>query len=84
MPIVSILLLSQVGRLLETLAAVVEATKAQVEKRAALTFEEHQAELAEAEEVRELMGRALCHEVGLQEAAAAAPSVTDQRGDTAM
>lgn len=46
-----LLLPVQVGRLLEALAAVVEATKAQVEKRAALTFEELQAELAEAEEV---------------------------------
>jgi splicing factor 3A subunit 3 len=44
---------SQVGRLLEALAGVVEATKAQVEKRAALTFEEHQAELAEAEQAEE-------------------------------
>lgn len=42
----------QVGRLLEALNSVLEATKAQVEKRAALTFEELQAELAEAEEVR--------------------------------
>jgi splicing factor 3A subunit 3 len=41
---------SQVGRLLEGLAAVAEATRAQVEKRAALSFEELQAELAEAEE----------------------------------
>jgi hypothetical protein len=42
---------AQVGRLLEGLAAVAEATRAQVEKRAALSFEELQAELAEAEEV---------------------------------
>lgn len=41
----------QVGRLLEALAGVAEATRAQVEKRAALSFEELQAELAEAEEV---------------------------------
>lgn len=45
---------AQVARLLEALSSVVETTKAQVEKRAALTFEEHQAELAEAEEVRSL------------------------------
>lgn len=45
-------LAAQVGRLLEALAAVLEATKAQVEKRAALSFEELQAEQAEAEEVR--------------------------------
>ena len=44
----------QVGRLLEGLAAVAEATRAQVEKRAAMSFEELQAELAEAEEVHPL------------------------------
>ena len=52
----------QVGRLLEALAGVAEATRAQVEKRAALSFEELQAELAEAEEVAaQLCGCAACH-----------------------
>ena len=57
---------AQVARLLEALSAVLEATKAQVEKRAALTFEEHQAELAEAEEVgvatRSGLPRARCEQ----------------------
>mmetsp|Transcript_6383 Transcript_6383/g.18382 ORF Transcript_6383/g.18382 Transcript_6383/m.18382 type:complete len:504 (+) Transcript_6383:259-1770(+) len=44
---------AEVGSLLDSLAKVVEATKDQIEKRSAMTFEEHQAELAEAEEAQE-------------------------------
>jgi hypothetical protein len=45
---------AEVGSLLEVLSATLQATREQIEKRSAMTLEEHQAELAEAELVKNL------------------------------
>lgn len=45
---------AEVGSLLEVLSATLQATREQIEKRSAMTLEEHQAELAEAELAQEV------------------------------